>query len=166
MSPVLGDFSSFSGGVAWAIPPKKTVLDPLCPWLSTSLKGNYTWNPNGMILNLYIENGCFTKHPSINGWPWGSRYHLFSRRLFKSLDIQRWSRSVFWGSKDPTSGGGPGCRENHQLYYFWQHPIWKALSVVSGSLAFVLHRNENKKPHQNKNKESFPAEMCLSSKKK
>ena len=34
------------------------------------------WNPkqpfingcfNGMIPNLYIENGCFTKHPFING---------------------------------------------------------------------------------------------------
>ena len=41
-----------------------------------------TWNPkqpfingcfNWMIPNLYIENGCFTKHPFINGWPWGSR---------------------------------------------------------------------------------------------
>ena len=21
------------------------------------------------------RNGCFTKHPFINGWPWGSRYH-------------------------------------------------------------------------------------------
>ena len=36
----------------------------------------YTWNPkqpfingcfNWMIPNLYIENGCFTKHPFING---------------------------------------------------------------------------------------------------
>ena len=27
-------------------------------------------------------------------------------------------------------------------------------------------KNENKKPHPNKNKESFPAEMCLSSPKK
>ena len=35
-----------------------------------------TWNPkqpfingcfNGMIPNLYVENGCFTKHPFING---------------------------------------------------------------------------------------------------
>jgi len=34
----------------------------------------------------------------------------------------------------------------------------------SGS--FVLHKNDNKKPHPNKNKESFPAEMCLSSPKK
>ena len=37
---------------------------------------NGTWNPkqrfingcfNWMIPNLYIEKGCFTKHPSING---------------------------------------------------------------------------------------------------
>ena len=43
----------------------------------------YTWNPkqpfingcfNWMIPNLYIGNGCFTKHPFFNGWPWGSRY--------------------------------------------------------------------------------------------
>ena len=36
----------------------------------------YAWNPkqpfingsfNGMIPNLYIENGCFTKHPFMNG---------------------------------------------------------------------------------------------------
>ena len=38
---------------------------------------DYSWNPkqpfingcfNWMILNLYIGNGCFTKHPFINGW--------------------------------------------------------------------------------------------------
>ena len=41
-----------------------------------------SWNPkhlfmngcfNWMIPNLYIGNGCFTKHLFINGWPWGSR---------------------------------------------------------------------------------------------
>ena len=41
-----------------------------------------TWNPkqpfingcfNWMIPNLYIGNGCFTKHPFKTGWLWGTR---------------------------------------------------------------------------------------------
>ena len=45
-------------------------------WFSPWRKKTPTWNPkqpfingcfNWMIPNLYIENGCFTKHPFING---------------------------------------------------------------------------------------------------
>ena len=55
----------------------------------------FTWNSkqpvlygcfNWMIQNLYMGNGCFTKHPFINGWPWSSRYiYIYSRYISKYI---------------------------------------------------------------------------------
>ena len=44
----------------------KVILEPQG---QPFINGCFNW----IIPNLYIENGCFTKHPFINGWPWGSR---------------------------------------------------------------------------------------------
>ena len=40
------------------------------PQKTTIYKCLFQWDDEP---NLYIENGCFTKHQFINGWPWGSR---------------------------------------------------------------------------------------------
>ena len=67
MNPSVGQFQYVVGTFKWSI------LAHLCFWNSQS---TYTWNPkqpfiNGcfswMIPNLYLENGCFTKHPFVNG---------------------------------------------------------------------------------------------------
>ena len=66
-------------GMSWS--PKRNPRNTHEVGLS-QLEVKQGWNPkqpfingcfNWMIPNLYIENGCFTKHPFINGWPWGSR---------------------------------------------------------------------------------------------
>ena len=58
--------------------------------------------------NLYIENGCFIKHPFINGWPWGSRLDLPKNhpgcRLLENTTRMTHFFSIFFG-----------CRESHHL---------------------------------------------------
>ena len=62
----LGDIRWFSGGyyilhISYHI----WIHDEICTWNPKQpfINGCFNW----MIPNLYIENGCFTKHPFING---------------------------------------------------------------------------------------------------
>ena len=61
--PHISNHIHHSNGVFWKIP---YTWNPKQPFIN----GCFSW----MIPNLYIENGCFTKHPFINAWKWGSRY--------------------------------------------------------------------------------------------
>ena len=90
----ISPFKGFFGGFKQlgALHPKGTTIHPDIWWtmdhwilrssnftppeLSFAAKWRSTWNPkqpfingcfNWMIPNLYIENGCFTKHPFISG---------------------------------------------------------------------------------------------------
>ena len=73
-----------------------------------------TWNPkqpftngclNWMIPNLYIENGCFTKHPFIFGclgFQVYIRHHLSRSQCnyCTYFDMEHVS-FLFWGTEDP-----------------------------------------------------------------
>ena len=118
-----------------------------------------TWNPkqpfingcfNWMIANLYIGNGCFTKHPFLTMVVWGSRKFAFALSCLPSTKISTWSgicprRMRLFLRKGPRFWPGPqwigGCFQKlwypqiinfNRIFhykpsilgypYFWKHP--------------------------------------------
>ena len=97
-------------GVFWDAESRGHHLMLTCQAVSFSVlqrfwffRSIFTWNSkqpvlygcfNWMIQNLYIGNGCFTKHPFINGWPWSSRYiYIYIYILVISPNISQMPRN-------------------------------------------------------------------------
>ena len=83
-----------------------------------------------MIPNLYIENGCFTKHPFINGC---LGFQVSELKIYPVVRLNPGLPIV--SNKAGGVHGVPGCRVS---FYFQAIKIWQLESVQNPCETFIF----------------------------